>query len=78
MQLFWQVAFAPQPEPQAPARVAGPAPAAAPASSAPAKPAVARVAPPPGASDYLFAHQGYSPRSSYARTVSVPAEPKKP
>jgi sigma-E factor negative regulatory protein RseA len=63
------LAFAPQQEPAAPAAVAqAPAPAA--------KPQVLRLPLPSGTSDYLLAHQGFSPRVSlqgmapYIRTVS--------
>jgi sigma-E factor negative regulatory protein RseA len=63
------LAFAPQQEPAAPAAVAqAPAPAA--------KPPMLRLPLPSGTSDYLLAHQGFSPRVSlqgmapYVRTVS--------
>ena len=61
------LAFAPQEEPQ----LAKAAPQSAPAAE------LAQVAPPDTASDYLLAHQGYSPRNSlqgmapYVRTVST-------
>jgi hypothetical protein len=72
------LAFAPQPSPVAP--VAQQAPAVA--QAAPAKPALVPL--PSGASDYLLAHQAFSPRVSfqgmapYVRTVSEQAqEPRK-
>jgi sigma-E factor negative regulatory protein RseA len=75
--LGW-LAFAPQPSPVAP--VAQQAPAVA--QAAPAKPALVPL--PSGASDYLLAHQAFSPRVSfqgmapYVRTVSEQAqEPRK-
>jgi len=65
------LAFAPQPQEQAP--IAQVAPRALPVKE------VAQVAPPEAADDYLLAHQGYSPRNSlqglapYVRTVSAEA-----
>ena len=72
------LAFAPQPSPVAP--MAQQAPAIA--QVAPAKPVLVPL--PSGASDYLLAHQAFSPRVSfqgmapYVRTVSEQAqEPRK-
>jgi sigma-E factor negative regulatory protein RseA len=54
-------------------------PAAQAPSTAPVAAPVAQVPPPDTANDYLYAHQGYSPRNSlqgvapYVRTVSSPA-----
>ena len=72
------IAFAPQ-------QGVDPAPnvAQAPQPAAPAK-EVAQVPPPDAATDYLLAHQGYSPRNSlqgmapYVRMVSGEMAPKKP
>jgi sigma-E factor negative regulatory protein RseA len=77
------VAFAPQedtpPVAQAPSSMAQVAPAA----GAQKPPAAAQVPPPEAAQDYLYAHQGYSPRNSlqgvapYVRMVSGEAGARK-
>ncbi len=55
---------------------------APPVAQSAAQAEIAKVAPPEAASDYVLAHQGYSPRISlqgmapYVRTVSSDARPQ--
>jgi len=71
-------------ESAAPAPQAAQAPELAPlAAQGPVAPPAAQVPPPDSANDYLYAHQGYSPRNSlqgvapYVRMVSGEARPGK-